>query len=70
MLVLSRKRGEHLEIGDDVTVTVVSVAGGRVRIGITAPKSVEIRRPEASSTKSSDDLSLVGGAAERAEMEV
>ena len=46
MLVLTRKLGQRLMIGDDVVVTVLSVRGGQVRIGIEAPRSVSIRREE------------------------
>jgi carbon storage regulator CsrA len=46
MLVLSRKAGEKLVIGQDVTVTVLEIVGNRVRIGINAPESVQILRGE------------------------
>ena len=46
MLVLTRKPGQRLMIGDDVVVTVLSVRNGQVRIGIEAPRSVSIRREE------------------------
>lgn len=46
MLILSRKQGEELMIGDDITIRVVSNAGGQVRIGITAPKEIEVHRKE------------------------
>ena len=46
MLILTRKVGESIAIGDDVTITVVSTKGGQVRIGIDAPKTVAIRRTE------------------------
>ena len=46
MLILNRKAGESLEIGEDITVTVVSVDGGKVRLAISAPKSVPILRGE------------------------
>jgi carbon storage regulator len=46
MLVLSRKPGESLRIGDDVRITVVSIASGQVRIGIEAPERVTIHREE------------------------
>ena len=46
MLVLTRKPGEVLRIGDDVTVTVLSVRGNIVRLGIAAPKSVAVHRQE------------------------
>lgn len=47
MLVLTRKTGESIRIGDDIVVTVVEVRGNKARIGIVAPKSVAIVRPEA-----------------------
>jgi len=46
MLVLSRKQGEGIEIGDGIRVSVVSVQGGRVKIGIDAPHDVSITRSE------------------------
>jgi len=55
MLVLSRKVGERILIGDDVTVTVVRVAQGIVRIGVEAPKSLPIVREEIKEQARSDD---------------
>lgn len=46
MLVLSRRCGEKLVIGDDIIVTIVSVNGPRVRLGLEAPRGVSIRREE------------------------
>ena len=46
MLILTRKVGEALKIGDDVTITVLSVKGNQVRIGIDAPKEVSVHREE------------------------
>jgi carbon storage regulator len=46
MLVLSRKQGEAIVIGDDVTVTVLEVRGDRVRLGFTAPGETPIHREE------------------------
>ena len=46
MLILTRKIGEALMIGEDVTVTVMDVKGNRVRIGISAPKDVAVHREE------------------------
>ncbi len=46
MLVLSRRVGESIVIGDDVTVTVLEVRGDVVRIGINAPRSVAVHREE------------------------
>lgn len=46
MLVLSRKIGEKIVIGPDITVTVIMLHGGLVRLGIDAPKEVKIYRQE------------------------
>ncbi len=46
MLVLSRQRDETIMIGDDVEITVVDIRGDKVRLGITAPKSVPVHRKE------------------------
>ncbi|MFC7301125.1 carbon storage regulator [Cognatiluteimonas weifangensis] len=47
MLLLTRKSGRALVIGGDVTVTVVSVEGGRVVLGVQAPRAVAVRRDDA-----------------------
>ena len=46
MLVLTRRIGESLMIGSRVTVTVVAVKGGQIRIGVNAPKSIPVHREE------------------------
>ena len=46
MLVLSRQRNESIMIGDDVKVMIVDVRGDKVRLGITAPKSIPVHREE------------------------
>ena len=46
MLILTRRVGETLMIGDDVTVTVLGVKGNQVRIGVIAPKDVSVHREE------------------------
>lgn len=46
MLILTRRVGETLMIGDEVTVTVLGVKGNQVRIGVNAPKTVSVHREE------------------------
>jgi carbon storage regulator len=46
MLILSRKAGEKIVIGNDVTIEVVDVRSDRVRLGISAPKDVSVHREE------------------------
>lgn len=46
MLVLKRKRHESILIGSDIRVTIVEVAGGGVRVGIEAPRGVQVDREE------------------------
>ena len=46
MLILTRRIGESLRIGDEVSVTVLGIKGSQVRIGVNAPKSVSVHREE------------------------
>ncbi len=46
MLILTRRVGETLNIGDEVRVTVLGIKGNQVRIGVTAPKEVPVHREE------------------------
>jgi len=46
MLILTRRIGETLMVGDEVTITVLGVKGNQVRIGVNAPKDVAVHREE------------------------
>ncbi len=46
MLILTRRVGESLMVGDDITITVLGVKGNQVRIGVNAPKDVAVHREE------------------------
>ncbi len=46
MLILSRKKGEAIQIGTDIEISVTAIQGDQVKIGINAPKNVEVHRKE------------------------
>lgn len=51
MLVLCRQEGEKIQIGQDITITVVEIIGDRIRIGIDAPRSIPVDRMEIAEQK-------------------
>ena len=55
MLVLSRTAGERILIGDEIVVELVEVRGDRVKIGITAPREIQIDRSEVRDQKRDDE---------------
>lgn len=59
MLILTRRLGESLMIGDEVTVTVLGVKGNQVRIGITAPKETAVHREEVAERIRAEQLGQV-----------
>lgn len=61
MLVLSRKTSEIIYIGDDIQVMVVRIGDGSVRIGVTAPRHIDIRRDDSGPKKDSGDGSRAAG---------
>ena len=46
MLILTRRTGESIQVGESVTVTVLGVKGNQVRVGITAPRDIAVHREE------------------------
>ena len=65
MLVLSRRPGESIVVGNQVVVTVVEVRGDQVRIGIRAPREIQVHREEVH-RELQDQNSAAAGSAERA----
>lgn len=55
MLVLSRKSGQEIQVGEDIVITVISTGPGKVRLGVTAPAGLRVMRTEL----------LLGGAADQ-----
>jgi carbon storage regulator len=62
MLILTRRAGEALRIGDDIEVTVMAVNGSQVRIGINAPRDVAVDREEIAERKRRDREAMARGA--------
>jgi carbon storage regulator len=62
MLILTRRAGEALRIGDEIEVTVMAVNGSQVRIGINAPRDIAVDREEIAQRKRRDREALAPGA--------
>lgn len=63
MLVLSRRRGESIVIGNDVVVSVLEVRGGQVRLGVDAPRHLQVHREEVYVAVSEANVAAVAAAA-------
>lgn len=64
MLVLTRRPGESIVVGDNIVVTVIEIKGGQVRIGIDAPREVDVYREEIYEQVRQENLSAIANAAE------
>ena len=69
MLILTRRVGETVMIGNEVTVTVLGVKGNQVRIGINAPKSVAVHREEIYERIKREQRAVTGNGGESASMQ-
>lgn len=62
MLVLTRRPGESIVVGENIVVTVIEIKGGQVRIGIDAPRDVDVYREEIYEQVKQENLSAVASA--------
>jgi carbon storage regulator len=60
MLILTRRNGENVRIGDDIAVTVLEVSGSQVRLGIMAPRAIAVHREEVFQRIAADTRSTSG----------
>ena len=58
MLILTRRGGESLKIGDEVTITVLGIRGSEVRIGVAAPRAIPVHREEVYARIQAEKLSM------------
>ncbi len=62
MLILSRKVGERVVIGQDISITILRVKGNQVRLGVDAPKNIAVQREEVSGRAKSEVVPAVSNA--------
>lgn len=62
MLVLTRRPGESIVVGENIVVTVIEIKGGQVRIGIDAPRDVDVYREEIYEQVKQENLSAIANA--------
>ncbi|MCT4585982.1 MAG: carbon storage regulator CsrA [Peptostreptococcaceae bacterium] len=68
MLVLSRKEKESILIGNDIEISIVEVSGGRVKIGIDAPKNIQIVRKEVKEAITQENKTAISNKAKLEEL--
>lgn len=61
MLILTRKLGESIRIGDDIEVKIVAIAGDQIKLGITAPREVDVNRGEIYEAIQKENSRAAGG---------
>jgi carbon storage regulator len=64
MLVLTRRPGESIVVGENIVVTVIEIKGGQVRIGIDAPRDIDVYREEIYEQVRQENLSAIANVAE------
>ncbi len=64
MLVLSRREGESVVIGNDIVITVLEVRGGQIRLGVDAPRSIQVHREEVYREVRAANLEAMGSSKE------
>jgi carbon storage regulator len=62
MLVLTRRQGESIVVGQNIVITVVEIKGGQVRIGISAPRDVQVHRQEIFEQVRAENVAAVASA--------
>lgn len=62
MLVLTRRQGESIVVGQNIVITVVEIKGGQVRIGISAPREVQVHRQEIFDQVRAENVAAVASA--------
>lgn len=67
MLVLSRREGESVIIGNDIVITVLEVRGGQIRLGVDAPRSLQVHREEVYREVSAANREAVGSSQQHRE---